>query len=154
MTQAARALQGHDLLGEVLHVPLLIRDGGPPRMREQLNAGATSETSHTWKTIHTRHTVSPTRRIWNDDYGGQMIFGDLCGPEVSWHLSYRWGKTSRRKPVPTGDRTRARWVTGAHASACSTTLWTVIKFWNIIQNFLTGKVTFYGTMQVSSIYRP
>ena len=23
------------------------------------------------------HSVIPTRRIWNDDYDGQMIFGDL-----------------------------------------------------------------------------
>ena len=37
------------------------------------------------------HSVIPTRRIWND-YGNQMIFGDLCGPKVSWHLSYRWEK--------------------------------------------------------------
>ena len=50
--------------------------------------------------------------------------GTLGGPEVSWHLSYRWGKTpekaSLRKPVPTGDRTRARCVTRAHATTCST----------------------------------
>ena len=25
------------------------------------------------------HPFIPTRRIWNDDYGGQMIFGDLMG---------------------------------------------------------------------------
>ena len=25
------------------------------------------------------HPFIPTRRIWNDDYGGQMIFGDLVG---------------------------------------------------------------------------
>ena len=25
------------------------------------------------------YSVSPTRRIWNDDYNGQMIFGDLVG---------------------------------------------------------------------------
>ena len=37
--------------------------GGPPRMSDQPDAGATSE----------------TRRIWNDDYGDQMIFGDLVG---------------------------------------------------------------------------
>ena len=70
------------------------------------------------------HSVIPTRRIWNDDYDGQMIFGDLGGPKVSWHLSYRWGKTPKKtsptKPVPTGDRTRARCVTSAHASTCST----------------------------------
>ena len=29
-------------------------------------------------------------------------------------------KTSPRKPVPTGDRTRARCVTSAHATTCST----------------------------------
>ena len=28
---------------------------------------------------HPAHTVIPTRRIWNDDYDGQMIFGDLGG---------------------------------------------------------------------------
>ena len=47
--------------------------------------------------------------VMND---GQMIFGDLWGPKVSRHLSYRWGETpkkpSPRKLVPTGDRTRAR----------------------------------------------
>ena len=25
------------------------------------------------------HSVIPTRRIWNDDYDGQMIFGDFGG---------------------------------------------------------------------------
>ena len=71
---------------------------------------------------YTPHTLSviPTRRIWDDDYDGQMIFGDLGGPKVSWHLSYRWGKTPPRKPVPTGDRTRAHCVTNAHATTCST----------------------------------
>ena len=53
--------------------------GGPPRMSDQFNAGATSETAQTWKTIHTRHSIIPTRRIWNDDNGGQIIFGDLVG---------------------------------------------------------------------------
>ena len=95
--------------------------GEPPRMRDQLNAGANSETAQTWRRyIPGTHSVIPTRRIWNDVYSGQMKFGDLCGPKVSWHLSYRRGKkpektekTSLRKPIPTGDRTRARCVTGA-----------------------------------------
>ena len=56
---------------------------GPPGMSDQPNAGATSETAQTWKTIdptHQAHTqVIPTRRSWNDDYDGQMIFGDLGG---------------------------------------------------------------------------
>ena len=42
------------------------------------------------------HSVITTRRIWNDDYDGQMIFGDLGGSKVSWHLSYRWGKTPKK----------------------------------------------------------
>ena len=29
------------------------------------------------------HSVIPTRRIWNDGYDGQMIFGNLGGPKVS-----------------------------------------------------------------------
>ena len=41
------------------------------------------------------HSFIPTRRIWNEDYGDQMIFGDLLGL-VSWHLSYGWGKTSKK----------------------------------------------------------
>ena len=42
------------------------------------------------------HSVIPTRGIWNDDYGGQIIFGELCAPKVSWHLSYRWGKSPKK----------------------------------------------------------
>ena len=54
--------------------------GGPPLMSDHLNAGATSETAQTWKTIHTKHTLShPNNRIWNDDYDGQMILGDFRG---------------------------------------------------------------------------
>ena len=33
-------------------------NGGFTRMRDQLNAEATSETAQTWKTTHTRHTLS------------------------------------------------------------------------------------------------
>ena len=87
--------------------------GPPPRQQK-----------HERRYTPSTHSVIPTRRIWKDDYDGQMIFGDLGGPKVPWHLSYRWGKTpnktSPRKPVPTGDRTRARCVTSAHATTCST----------------------------------
>ena len=62
------------------------------------------------------------QRISLDDYDGQMISGEPCGPEASWHLSYKCGKnpkkSSPRKLIPTGDRTRVRWVTAAHATAC------------------------------------
>ena len=69
------------------------------------------------------HSFIPTRRIWNDDYDDQMIFGDLVGlkfPEVCLTGEENPEKTSSRKPVTTGNWTRARCVTGAHATACST----------------------------------
>ena len=77
------------------------------------------------KDKHTKHTLSQTNKAnmewWlrrpNDNRGP-------WGPKVSWHLSYRWRKppkkTSPRKPVPTGDRTRARCVTSAHSTTSST----------------------------------
>ena len=58
-----------------------------------------------------------------------MILKSKCNsgtlePKASCHLSYMWGKTRRktspRKLVPNGDRTRARCVTGAHSTACPT----------------------------------
>ena len=45
------------------------------------------------------HPFLPTRRIWKNDYGCQMIFGDLVGLKFPRHLSYRWGKTPK-KPHP------------------------------------------------------
>ena len=74
--------------------------GGPPRMSDQPNAGATSETAQTGKTIHTKHTLSHPNKVnmdwwwwWPNDIRGPW------GPKVSWHLSYRWGKTPK-KPHP------------------------------------------------------
>ena len=68
------------------------------------------------------HSVIPTRRIWNDGYDGQMIFGDLEGlkfPDICLTGEEKpRKKTTPRKPVPTGDRTRAHCVTSAHATAC------------------------------------
>ena len=71
------------------------------------------------------HSVIPTRRIWNDDYDGQMIFGDLVGlklPDIRLTGEEKPRKTSPRKPVPTGNRTRTRCVASAHATTCSTAL--------------------------------
>ena len=75
--------------------------GGPPcRMRDQLNAGATSETTQTWKTIHTFHVTIHSNKanmkgwLWRPNY----IRGP-CGPKASWHLSCRWGKNPK-KPHP------------------------------------------------------
>ena len=69
------------------------------------------------------HSVITTRRIWNDDYDGQMILGDLGGlkfPDICLSGEEKPRKTSPRKPVSTGNRTRARCVTSAHATTCST----------------------------------
>ena len=54
-----------------------------------------------------------------DDNDAQMIFGDLGGlklPDICLTGEEKPRKTSLRKLVPTGDRTRARCVTGAHAT--------------------------------------
>ena len=66
-------------------------------MIDQPNAGVTSETSQTWKTIHTKHTLSHPNKAnmewwWRrpNDIRGPW------GPKVAWHLSYRWGKTPEK----------------------------------------------------------
>ena len=59
----------------------------------------------------------------DDDNDGQMIFGDLGGlklPDICLEGEENHEKTSPRKLVPTGDRTRVRCVTGAHATTLPT----------------------------------
>ena len=67
----------------------------------------------------------------SDDYNdGQMIFGDFGGlkfADICLTGEEKPRKTSPRKPVPTGDRTRARCVAGAHATAWHTAV--DVKFW-------------------------
>ena len=46
---------------------------GPPPRQYKLERQYTPST----------HTVIPTRPIWNDDYDGQMILGDLGGLEFT-----------------------------------------------------------------------
>ena len=56
--------------------------------------------------------------MMTDENYGQMIFGDLGDlklPDITGEENPE--KTSPRKLVPTGDRTRARCETGAHATA-------------------------------------
>ena len=63
MTHATQALQIHDLSGEGINFGSLNTflttqgHGGPPRMSDLLNAGATSETTRTLKSIHTIHSL-------------------------------------------------------------------------------------------------
>ena len=67
----------------------------------------------------------------DDDNDSQMIFGDLGGLKLP--DSCLTGeekprkKTSPRKLVPTGDRTRARCTTGAHAAAWSTVVDSILQ---------------------------
>ena len=106
MTYATRALETHDLTERDL---LWITDilfcshedlEGRPGWGIQLNAGATSETMRTWKTKHTSHAPIHSNKankkgwLWRPN----DILGP-CGPQASWHLSYRWGKTPK-KPHP------------------------------------------------------
>ena len=69
------------------------------------------------------HTFILTRWVWKDDDDGQMIFGDLVGlklPDICLTGEEKPQKTSHRKLVHTGDWTRVRCMTDAHATACST----------------------------------
>ena len=55
-----------------------------------------------------------------DDYDGQMIFGEPWGLKLPDICLTGEKKPHPRKLVTTGDRTRARCVTGAHVTACPT----------------------------------
>ena len=58
-----------------------------------------------------------------DDNDGQMLIADIGGlelPDICLTCEEKPRKTLPRKLVPTGDRTRARCVTGAHATAWPT----------------------------------
>ena len=57
--------------------------------------------------------------VSDDDNDGQMIFGDLGGlklPDICLTGEENPKKPLPRKLVPAGDRTRARFVTGAYAT--------------------------------------
>ena len=123
-------------------------------MRDQLNAGATSETAQTWKTLYTRHTLSYSNKAnINYDYGGQMIFRDLVGlkfPAFVSQVRKNPEKTSPKEPVPTGDRTRDECVTGAHATACSTAvdifITSILKYMILLKSY----ATYFGPIRPSS----
>ena len=107
MIPAARALQRHDLSGEgiklwityILFWPQKDMEGLPGWVISPMPGSLPRQHKHERQYTPSIHSVIPTRRIWNDDNDGQMIFGEPWGPKVSWHLSYRWGKTPK-KPHP------------------------------------------------------
>ena len=88
--------------------------GEPPHISDQLNAGATSETTRTLKTIHIVHSQihSNKTNMRRMIIMAKLYSGDLVG--------LRLPDISHRKLVRTGDRTRARCMTDAHTTACST----------------------------------
>ena len=87
MTHAARALQSHDLSGEriklwityILFWPHKDMDGLPGWVISQMPGPPPRQHKHERQYTPSTHSVIPRRRIWNDDYDGQMIFGDLGG---------------------------------------------------------------------------
>ena len=76
-----------------------------------------------FKGASTSKVIGARNEMMMDDHDGQMIFGDLGGlklPDICLTGEEKPQKTSPKKLVPTGDRTRARCATGAHATACPT----------------------------------
>ena len=131
MTHATRALQSHDLSGDgiklwityILFWPHKDMEGLPGWLISPMPGPPLRQHKHERQYTPSTHSVTRTGRIWNDDDDGQMIFGDLGGlkfPDICLTGEENPEKTSPRKHVPTGDRTRARCGTSAHATTCST----------------------------------
>ena len=82
-----------------------------------------------FKSASTSQVVGSRNEMMMNDYDGQ-IFGDLVGlklPDIRLTGEKNPEKTSPRKLVPTGDRTRARCVTSARATTCSTAVDVIFK---------------------------
>ena len=109
MTHASRALQTNDLSGEGIrcasHIYFFVHtrtwraspDEGSVQCR---GLGHLSETTETWKTMHTIHAPIHSNKanmkgwLWRpNDIRGP------CGSKASRHLCYGWGKT-QKKPHP------------------------------------------------------
>ena len=76
-----------------------------------------------FKGASTSQVIGARNEMMMDDYDSQRIYEDLVGlklPDIRLTGEEKSRKTSPRKLVPTGDRTRARCVTSAHATTCST----------------------------------
>ena len=77
---------------------------------------------HKHERQYTRSTQSviPTRRIWNDDDDGQMIFGDHGGLKFPDIFLTGEEKNPEKKLTQETCPDRVRCVTSAHATTCST----------------------------------
>ena len=87
VTHAARVLESHDLSGEgiklwitdILFWPHKDMESLPGRVICPMPGPPPRQHKHERQYTPSTHPFIPTRRIWNDHYGGQMIFGDLVG---------------------------------------------------------------------------
>ena len=164
MTHTARTLQSQDLSREGIELWIIYilfyysrtwrasPDEWPAQCRDP------SETTQTWKTIHTIHTpihsnkANMKGRLWlpNDIRGPY-------GPKASWHSSYRWGKTPKK--LHWGNLSRPRIEPGpaawqARMLPLAPQRWTIvieitsgvirIYRWNqLLQSVKTGNFLFY-----------
>ena len=87
VTHATRALQNHDLSGEGIKLWITYILLWPHKDMDGLSGWVISPTpgppprqhKHERQYTPSTHSIIPTRRIWNDDYDGQIIFVDLGG---------------------------------------------------------------------------
>ena len=87
MIHATRALVRHDLSGEgiklcityILFWPHKDMEGLPRWVISTMPGPPPRQHKHERQYTPVTYSVIPTRRIWNDDCGGQMIFVDLVG---------------------------------------------------------------------------
>ena len=104
MTYAARALQSHDLLGEGIKLWITYILFWPHKDMEGLPGwvispvpGPPPNSTNMKDNTHQAHTQSSQQ----GEYGmmitkAKWYSGSLGVPQVSWHLSYRWGKTPKK----------------------------------------------------------
>ena len=86
------------------------------------------------------------------DNDGQMIFGDFGGlklADICLADQENPEKTSPKKPVPTGDRTRARCVTDAHAVAWPTAVDCRVESLNIMN--IHSRLVLYFSDKLKSL---
>ena len=107
MTHAARALQSHDLSGEGIKLRITYILFWPHKEMESLPGWVISpmpgppprKHKHERQYTPSTHSVIPSRRIWNDDYDGQMIVGDLGGQKFP-DICLTGEKNPEKKPHP------------------------------------------------------
>ena len=103
VAHAARDLQSHDLSGEgiklrityILFWPQKDMEGLPGWVISPMPGPPPRQHKHERQYTPSTHSVIPTRRIWNGDYDGQMIFGDLGGLKFPDICLTGWGKTRK-----------------------------------------------------------